>query len=79
VKKIYPGMSSSLDTRRQIRMWICGVDSKNGSEKNIEYVSESNAARIHIAILWNCYQNSEKSEGYSNANLRIQKLVWLIC
>ena len=29
------------DTIRHISMWICGIDSKNGSEKNVEYNSQS--------------------------------------
>ena len=33
------GLSSPFDISRQIRMCICGIDSKKGSEKNLEYFS----------------------------------------
>ena len=69
--KTVTGMSSSFDTSRQIRMWICGVDSKNGSERNIEYVSESYLQKEFILQSCGIFIKIQKNQ--KNILMRIQK------
>ena len=50
-------------------MWIWGMDSKYGSEKNIEYVRRSYLQKKnHIEMWWNIYKNSVRSESYSKGS-----------